>query len=105
MKRSAEVQGKAAYLKIPATALTSRWSVRGGTKAGGAPELQGMGDPGPGGAALGCGQPQMRKAPPNEERRPRQDVLGVPLAWLPSEDLASSQLSSIPPVTQPRNFL
>lgn len=74
-------------------------------KAGGASELQGMGAPGPGGAALGCGQPRMLTAPPNEERRHRQDVLGVHLAWPPSGDLASSQLSSVPPVTQPRNFL
>lgn len=83
MKRSAEAQGKAAHLKTMATALTSRQSVRGGEamKAGGASELQGMGAPGPGGAALGCGQPRMLIAPPNEERRHRQDVLGVHLAW------------------------
>lgn len=69
-------------------------------KAGGASELQGMGAPGPGGAALRCGQPRMLIAPPNEERRYRQDVLGVHLAWPPSGDLASSQLSLVPPVTQ-----
>lgn len=49
MKRSAEAQGKAAHLKIRHSAdLRMECEGRGGgaKKAGGASELQGMGDPG-----------------------------------------------------------